>query len=143
MQKSTMNKILEINKLIEAGASEKDIIRLKFKNSKKLYLEWVEKYGKFISNNVNDINMFDLDINKLRLLIENTDKILKLLDVENRALLNVPDELLKLDDIKISTVRLSSRVEERFNELALKNKMYTKTTLLNLAILEFIEKYSR
>lgn len=142
MQKSTMNKILEINKLLEAGASEKDIIRSKFKNSKKLYLEWTEKYGKFISNNTTDINMFDLDINKLRLLIENTDKILKLLDVENRALLNVPDELLKLDDIKISTVRLSKRIEERFIELALKNKMYTKTTLLNLAILEFIEKYS-
>lgn len=48
MQQQTKKKIDEIQKMINAGVEEKEIIKLKFKSSPKAYKEWIEKFGNYL-----------------------------------------------------------------------------------------------
>lgn len=159
MQQQTKKKIDEIQKMINAGVEEKEIIKLKFKSSPKAYKEWREKFGSYLEINnevivqeereIKEINFIPTqkDIEKLKSLLENADDLLELLnknvvcDTDDINILYVPDEFLKLEDVKVSSVRLSKKIEEQFNELVTKQKRYSKTSLLNLALMEFIEKY--
>lgn len=160
MQQQTKKKIDEIQEMINAGVEEKEIIKLKFKSSPKAYKEWIEKFGNYLEiknkeiivqqeRGIEEVNFIPTqkDIEKLKSLLENADDLLGLLnknvvcDTDNINILYVPDEFLKLEDVKVSTVRLSKKIEEQFNELVAKEKRYSKTSLLNLALVEFIEKY--
>lgn len=159
MQIKTKEKIIAIQNMINNGIDEKEIIKLKFKSSPKAYKEWFSKFGSYLTfeekkeilptDNVS--NLFipnNQDLIKLKQLLDNTDSILKLIetnycnnDVKEINMLEVPDELLKLYDIKISSLRLSKAIEIRFNNFVDKNKKYSKTSLINMALVEFLDKY--
>lgn len=160
MQQQTKKKIDEIQKMINAGIEEKEIIKLKFKSSPKAYNEWIEKFGCYLEiknkeiivqqeRGIEEVNFIPTqkDIEKLKNLLENADDLLGLLnkntvcDTDDINVLYVPDEFLRLEDVKVSTVRLSKKIEEQFNKLVAREKRYSKTSLLNLALVEFIEKY--
>lgn len=157
MQKSTKLKIMEIQKMLDSGIDEKEIIKAKFKSSPKAYNEWIDKWGNYLKTELpiqknNNIKSNELvfiptenDIIKLKKLLENTDDLIALLNKEEKIeeinILQVPEELLKLKDIKISSVRISENIEKQFNDLVAKNKLYSKTALMNMALLEFIDKY--
>ena len=49
MQQSTKNKIIEIQKMLSDGITEKDIIKMKFKSSPKAYKEWLDKFGSYLT----------------------------------------------------------------------------------------------
>ncbi|MGL4864513.1 MAG: hypothetical protein ACRC4T_15575 [Cetobacterium sp.] len=157
MQKSTKLKIMEIQKMLDSGIDEKEIIKAKFKSSPKAYNEWIDKWGSYLkmelpvqkNNNIESNELVFIptenDIIKLKKLLENTDDLIALLNKEEKIeeinILQVPEELLKLKDIKISSVRISENIEKQFNDLVAKNKLYSKTALMNMALLEFIDKY--
>lgn len=157
MQKSTKLKIMEIQKMLDSGIDEKEIIKAKFKSSPKAYNEWIDKWRNYLKTELpiqknNNIKSNELvfiptenDIIKLKKLLENTDDLIALLNKEEKIeeinILQVPEELLKLKDIKISSVRISENIEKQFNDLVAKNKLYSKTALMNMALLEFIDKY--
>lgn len=157
MQKSTKLKIIEIQKMLDSGIDEKEIIKAKFKSSPKAYNEWIDKWGSYLkmelpvqkNNNIESNELLFIptenDIIKLKKLLENTDDLIALLNKEEKIeeinILQVPEELLKLKDIKISSVRISENIEKQFNDLVAKNKLYSKTALMNMALLEFIDKY--
>lgn len=157
MQKSTKLKIIEIQKMLDSGIDEKEIIKAKFKSSPKAYNEWIDKWGNYLkmelpvqkNNNIESNELVFIptenDIIKLKKLLENTDDLIALLNkdkkIEEINILQVPEELLKLKDIKISSVRISENIEKQFNDLVAKNKLYSKTALMNMALLEFVDKY--
>lgn len=155
MQKQTLQKIEEIKKMLGDGVSEKDIINKKFKRSVKLYNDWMLKYKDYFSDNSLEIVEMDnnlptkfdsIDIGKLKILIDNFQEIMS--SINNKSytddiaeVLNIPNELLKIDDVTLLSVRLSKEIKKQFDEFSEKNKQYSKTTLLNFAILEMIKKY--
>lgn len=158
MQQSTKNKIIEIQKMLSDGITEKDIIKMKFKSSPKAYKEWLDKFGSYLTvkqetslvieeKEQNQIAFIptENDIIKLKSLLENADDLLSLLNVkqeiEELHVLEVPEELLKLYDVKISSLRISKAIEDRFNKFVDKNKKYSKTSLINMALVEFLDKY--
>lgn len=158
MQQSTKNKIIEIQKMLGDGITEKDIIKMKFKSSPKAYKEWLDKFGSYLTvkqetslvieeKEQNQIAFIptENDIIKLKSLLENADDLLSLLNVkqeiEELHVLEVPEELLKLYDVKISSLRISKAIEDRFNKFVDKNKKYSKTSLINMALVEFLDKY--
>lgn len=156
MQKQTLQKIEEIKKMLGDGVSEKDIINKKFKRSVKLYNDWMLKYKDYFSNESLEIvevnnslpsnNFNSSDIEKLKLLVDNFEEIMNSINnksyIEDVAeVLNIPNELLKIDDVTLLSVRLSKEIKKQFDEFSEKNKQYSKTTLLNFAILEMIKKY--
>lgn len=158
MQQSTKNKIIEIQKMLSDGITEKDIIKMKFKSSPKAYKEWLDKFGSYLTvkqettlvieeKEQNQITFIptEKDIIKLKSLLENADDLLSLLntkqEIEELHVLEVPEELLKLYDVKISSLRISKAIEDRFNKFVDKNKKYSKTSLINMALVEFLDKY--
>lgn len=158
MQQSTKNKIIEIQKMLSDGITEKDIIKMKFKSSPKAYKEWLDKFGSYLTvkqettlvieeKEQNQIAFIptEKDIIKLKSLLENADDLLSLLntkqEIEELNVLEVPEELLKLYDVKISSLRISKAIEDRFNKFVDKNKKYSKTSLINMALVEFLDKY--
>ena len=60
-------------------------------------------------------------------------------DIINHLL--IPDEYLQIADIKVKSIRISEDVEKKFNEFCDKFKQYSKTSMLNYALIEFMEKY--
>lgn len=159
MQQNTKKKINEIQQMINEGIEEKEIIKLKFKSSPKFYKEWIEKFGSYLKIENKEIAIQQIELNnipfiptnheieKLKNLLENAEDLLALLnkektyDMHSINILSVPEELLKLNDVKLATIRISEKIEKDFNKLVAKNKLYSKTSLINLALLEFIEKY--
>ncbi|MGL5800972.1 MAG: hypothetical protein ACRCX7_00025 [Cetobacterium sp.] len=158
MQQSTKNKIIEIQKMLSDGITEKDIIKMKFKSSPKAYKEWLDKFGSYLTvkqettlvieeKEQSQITFIptEKDIIKLKSLLENADDLLSLLntkqEIEELHVLEVPEELLKLYDVKISSLRISKAIEDRFNKFVDKNKKYSKTSLINMALVEFLDKY--
>lgn len=158
MQQSTKNKIIEIQKMLSDGITEKDIIKMKFKSSPKAYKEWLDKFGSYLTvkqettlvieeKEQSQITFIptENDIIKLKSLLENADDLLSLLntkqEIEELHVLEVPEELLKLYDVKISSLRISKAIEDRFNKFVDKNKKYSKTSLINMALVEFLDKY--
>lgn len=83
----------------------------------------------------------------LESLILKGGELLELLEPKEEAhelhILEVPNEFLELKDLKVSSKRISLKVEKAFNELAAANKQFSKTSLLNLALWEFTQKYKK
>jgi len=82
-----------------------------------------------------------------RALLGNSKELLGLLKGNGREIqeeinvLEVPQELIKMKDLRVRSQRLSEEVEKKFDLLLEKFPEYSKTTLINLALLEFAEKY--
>lgn len=86
------------------------------------------------------------ELGKLRQLIDSSDDLLALLqkpsdDIEEIQILEVPEDLVKIGDLRVRSVRLSESIEREFDDLVKDNKLYSKTSLVNLALQEFIQKY--
>ena len=164
MRTATRNKLNEIMKLIKAGSTEKDIVKTKFARNLKQMREWVEKISpdltfeekqllSFKENKlvVKSTSNLPLEINfKALQLLEDHEKRLK--DLENKLedslkekigeveLLLVNDDILRLKST-VRSVRVNIDLMAEFGLIADKNLKYSKTNLLNQAILEFVEKY--
>lgn len=79
--------------------------------------------------------------NKFIFLLENIDSILDVKKmVENNIM--IPKELLDLDTY-VTSMRINKGLLDRFNNLCLDYKNYSKIQMLNFAIYEFLEKYEK
>lgn len=63
--------------------------------------------------------------------------------IDSQDVLHIPGEVLKLKDTKIKSMRISETLLKKFDALADEHPNYTKTNLINAAISEFVEKYSK
>lgn len=167
MQEKTREKIKAIQEMIDSGVTKKEIIKIKFKSSPKAYNEWLSKFGEHLNSiskeaprEVAEVKKEDVvvyggfiptekEMIKLKNLLDNADDLLSLLngnynisdEMHEINVLEVPDELLKMYDVKISSLRISKAIENRFNKFVEKNKKYSKTSLVNMALVEFLDKY--
>jgi hypothetical protein len=88
------------------------------------------------------------ELKAFRDLIENHRGIMELLESKKQQsgedinVLEVPQELIKIKDLRVRSQRISEEIEKDFDEVIKKFPEYSKTTLINLALLEFTEKYS-
>ena len=90
------------------------------------------------------------DLEALRSLLDNHEDILSLLkggraqgtNQEATEVLEVPQELIKIDDLKLKSHRISMKLEKELDAIIKRHGVYSKTSLLNMAIYEFIKKYS-
>lgn len=79
--------------------------------------------------------------NKFIFLLDNIDSILDVKKmVENNIM--IPKELLDLDTY-VTSMRINKGLLDRFNNLCLDYKNYSKIQMLNFAIYEFLEKYEK
>ena len=79
--------------------------------------------------------------NKFIFLLDNIDSILDVKKmVENNIM--IPKELLDLDTY-VTSMRINKELLDRFNNLCLEYKNYSKIQMLNFAIYEFLEKYDK
>lgn len=82
-----------------------------------------------------------------RAILDNSKELLGLLKGKGRNeqeeihILEVPQEFIKMKDLRVRSQRLSEEVEKKFDKLLKKYPEYSKTTLINLALLEFAERY--
>lgn len=153
MQKSTLMKIEEIKTMLSEGATEKDIIKAKFRNSPKAFGEWREKFGEYLGEvatveTETKVSLFNpRDFGKLKTLLDNAEGLLALLErrpekkIQEINLLSIPEDIKKLKDIEIKSFRVSKSLVSEFDQLAEQHKELTKTALINLALKEFIDRY--
>lgn len=171
MNWQTKKKAEEIKKMLTDGYGLKEILQMKFNRSlvklkehleiaKEMYsdLELGVLEGKLEQSlevvkkefHAPSMEIFTPEKMKaLENLINNSDELLKLLnnkstnsnsqEVINHLL--IPNELLQINDIKVKSIRLSEQVEKDFNKFCDEFKQYSKTSLLNFALIEFMEKY--
>ena len=84
-------------------------------------------------------------VKALENLINHSDELLALLnkkdlpDITNHLI--IPNDLLQISDIKVKSIRISEKIEADFNDFCDEFKQYSKTSLLNFALVEFMEKY--
>ena len=79
--------------------------------------------------------------NKFIFLLDNIDSILDVKKmVENNIM--IPKELLDLDTY-VTSMRINKGLLDRFNNLCLDYKNYSKIQMLTFAIYEFLEKYEK
>lgn len=88
------------------------------------------------------------ELKAFRELIEKHGEIMDLLDGRNKKseeqsinVLEVPQDLIKIKDLRVKSQRISKKIEVDFDQVIKKFPEYSKTTLINLALLEFAEKY--
>lgn len=83
-------------------------------------------------------------------LLVHSEDLMKLLQgksekhvMDSHDILHISGEVLKLKDTKIKSMRISGTLLKKFDALADEHPNYTKTNLINAAISEFVEKYSK
>lgn len=86
------------------------------------------------------------ELGKLRQLIDSSDDLLALLqkpsdDIEEIQILEVPEELVKIGDLRVRSMRISESIEREFDDLVKDSRLYSKTSLINHALQEYIKKY--
>lgn len=119
-------------------------------------IEIVEEIEVNNTNNNEIMNIMDiksLSINqKMSFLVENTEILYELIKErkelkaniqEKKPELKITDKILSLNDNKITSLRVSPQVLEKFFKLADEYKAYSKLNLLNFALNEIAEKYSK
>jgi len=88
------------------------------------------------------------ELKAFRDLIENHRGIMELLESKKQQggedinVLEVPQELIKIKDLRVRSQRISEEIEKNFDAVIKKFPEYSKTTLINLALLEFTKRYS-
>ena len=166
MNWQTKQKAEEIKKLLNDGYDLKDILQKKFNRStlklkehlkvaKDIYtefeisiLEGKEKMEISVKEEVPKqiVEVFSIEkIKALENLINHSDELLALLNKKNSQNITnhliIPNDLLQISDIKVKSIRISEKVESDFNKFCDEFKQYSKTSLLNFALIEFMEKY--
>ena len=166
MNWQTKQKAEEIKTLLNEGYDLKDILQKKFNRStsklkehlqvaKGIYtelefsiLEGKEKMEISVKKEVPQQVVEIFSIEKMRALenlITHSDELLALLnkkssqDIANHLI--IPNDLLQIIDIKVKSIRISEKIEGDFNKFCDEFKQYSKTSLLNFALVEFMEKY--
>ncbi len=84
---------------------------------------------------------------KFAALLERSDEIFDFLDKEKKTeddqdILYIHDEIRNIKDNKIKSMRISEALLKRFDLMAKEHSDYSKTNLLNLAVLNLLEKYN-
>ena len=172
LQKKTLEKIERINASIEQGASLEEVIKEHFRNRPSEYNNYLAKYSEYIKpireaaeepepiqhlthhrpqerekNPLEVLFKGEDELKAFRELIENHSKIMEMLESKKPGgeyinVLEVPQELIKIKDLRVRSQRISEEIEKDFDQVIKKFPEYSKTTLINLALLEFIKKYS-
>ena len=168
MNWQTKKKAEEIQKLLSEGYDLKEILNLKFNRSTAKLKEHLETAKEVYSQLELDVlegrNTLEVvkkefhapsmeifppeKMKALENLINHSDELLNLLNNKNKPQaedvinhLLIPDEFLQIADIKVKSIRISEDVEKKFNEFCGEFKQYSKTSMLNYALIEFMEKY--
>lgn len=168
MNWQTKKKAEEIQKLLSEGYDLKEILNLKFNRSTSKLKEHLETAKEVYSQLEIDVlegrNTLEVvkkefhapsmeifppeKMKALESLINHSDELLNLLNgkskVQTENVINhliIPDEFLQIADIKVKSIRISEDVEKKFNEFCGEFKQYSKTSMLNYALIEFMEKY--
>jgi len=169
LQKKTLEKIAKINTSIDKGATLEDIKKEHFQGRKDRRDYYLAKYSGYIkpikkkeppyfekiqhlplereSNPLEVLFKGEDELKAFRDLIENHSKIMELLESKKASgedinVLEVPQDLIKIKDLRVRSQRISREIEKDFDEVIKKFPEYSKTTLINLALLEFVKKYS-
>lgn len=79
--------------------------------------------------------------NKFIFLLNNIDEILQVKQIVKENMI-IPSEILNLEAFPTS-VRVSKKLLEQFNEFCNKNKNYSKIQILNFALYDFLQKYDK
>ncbi len=169
MNWQTKKKAEEIQKMLSEGCDLKEILQVKFNRSvaklkehiemaKELYselelkiLEGKESFHSPVKKVFHAPSMEIFPPEKMKALedlLNHSDELLSLLNNKNNLqsedIINhllIPDEYLQIADIKVKSIRISEDVEGKFNKFCDKFKQYSKTSMLNYALIEFMEKY--
>lgn len=92
------------------------------------------------------INRSEVEIKETIIDIVNNYDVLKEIIELHRRNTSVIKQQITIDveesDSKLTTLRVNSKVLDKFNEFCSKNKQFKKVDLLSQAIKEFIEKYN-
>lgn len=165
----TLAKCNRVRELINNKKSDKEILKEEFRNRKSILAEHIEKAKEFYTpeeinhlmgkdtNNSNEMIevsktnnlMFNKKLAELDELLSYKDELINLIksnkeplkreNIINHLILNT--EIASSKDYKITSVRLSEAIEKRFNSVCSNYKAYSKTQMINQALIEFIEKY--
>ena len=169
MNWQTKKKAEEIQKMLAEGCDLKEILQVKFNRSvaklkehiemaRELYsdlelkiLEGKESFYSPVKKVFHAPSMEIFPPEKMKALedlLNHSDELLSLLNnnknLQSEDIINhllIPDEYLQIADIKVKSIRISEDVEKKFNEFCDKFKQYSKTSMLNYALIEFMEKY--
>ncbi len=79
--------------------------------------------------------------NKFIFLLNNIDEILQVKQIVKENMV-IPSEILNLEAFPTS-VRVSKKLLDQFNEFCNKNKNYSKIQILNFALYDFLQKYDK
>lgn len=79
--------------------------------------------------------------NKFIFLLNNIDEILQVKQIVKENMI-IPNEILNMEAFPTS-VRVSKKLLEQFNEFCNKNKNYSKIQILNFALYDFLQKYDK
>lgn len=164
MNITTKKKLDEIVKLIENGATEKDILNKKFYRNKSKMMEWINKlsneftpkekellsFQKYeIVQQPKDVNLA-VPVEALQILEQHEKRLRDLelkLGTQNQSnitsgvdILHINDDILKLKSV-VRSIRINTDLTDQLNIIAEKHLNYSKTNLWNQMLSEFIEKY--
>lgn len=79
--------------------------------------------------------------NKFIFLLNNIDEILQVKQIVKENMI-IPNEILNMEAFPTS-VRVSKKLLEQFNEFCNKNKNYSKIQIFNFALYDFLQKYDK
>lgn len=79
--------------------------------------------------------------NKFIFLLNNIDEILQVKQIVKENMI-IPNEILNMEAFPTS-VRVSKKLLEQFNEFCNNNKNYSKIQILNFALYDFLQKYDK
>lgn len=164
MNTATRKKLNEIVKLIEDGATEKDILSKKFKRDKSKMTAWINKLSSEFTLKEKELLSFEkyeivkqskeanrgVPVRTLEIL-EQHEKRLRDLELklagQNQSnnlrgadILHIDEDILKLKSV-VRSIRINTDLTDQLNLIAEKHLNYSKTNLWNQMLSEFIEKY--
>lgn len=171
MREATRQKIERIKIAIQEGKTEPEIRKAAKSKSIADHEAFIEKYHDLIfgekqseqleileegqleeipqvGNPIMNIFRGKEDLEALRSLLDNHKDLLSLLQAgredrdsyQSTEYLEVPEELRKIEDLKLKSHRISRKLESDLDDIV-KRHGYTKTSLLNMAIYEFVKRY--
>lgn len=164
MNAATRKKLDEIVKLIEDGATKKDILSKKFNRDKSKMTGWVKKLSSEFTPKEKELLSFEkyeivkqsketnigIPVETLEILEQHEKRLRDLelkLESQNSAdnicsmdILHIGDDILKLKSV-VRSIRINTDLTDQLNIIAEKHLNYSKTNLWNKMLFEFIQKY--
>lgn len=161
----TKEKINKINLAIENNLDLAAIKKNLFSGHNKKCIEYLEKYSDYIPNleklfsPKNEVILKSEErpvqmpinsetINDIMELLQYKNELIKIVTGgkapifdETEDILTIPSEYLKMKNLQMKTFRIERELFDEFNEVCNTNNLYTKTSIVNYMIYEFIQKY--